>query len=87
MRVYATTAGCQQILACGAEWFGRKCRVEAQIVSSNQVVGGKRLLYHLAWALRISSGVSKGIYKSVVQGDRKFLRIGAVCSALYNQAA
>ena len=30
----------------------------------------------LSWTLRISSGVSKGIYKSVVQSDREFLRIG-----------
>ena len=30
----------------------------------------------LNWTLRISSGVSKGIYKSVVQSDREFLRIG-----------
>ena len=29
-----------------------------------------------SWALRISSGVSKGIYKPVVQSDREFLRIG-----------
>ena len=29
----------------------------------------------LDWALRISSGVSQGIYKSVVQSDREFLRI------------
>ena len=29
-----------------------------------------------SWTLRISSGVSKGIYKSVVQSDREFLRIG-----------
>ena len=33
----------------------------------------------LVWTFRISSGVSKRIYKSVVQGDRKFLRIGAGC--------
>ena len=33
-------------------------------------------LHHLAWALRISSGVSKGIYKSVVQSDGEFLNIG-----------
>ncbi len=31
----------------------------------------------LGWTFRISSGVSKRIYKSVVQGDRKFLRIEA----------
>ena len=36
----------------------------------------------LGWTFRISSGVSKRIYQSVVQGDRKFLnRIGAVCCA------
>ena len=29
----------------------------------------------LAWTLRISSGISKGIYKSVVQSDGEFLRI------------
>ena len=28
------------------------------------------------WTFRISSGVSKGIYKSVVQSDWEFLRIG-----------
>ena len=25
---------------------------------------------HLGWAFRISSGISEGIYKSMVQGDR-----------------
>ena len=32
---------------------------------------------HLGWTLRISSGVSEGIYKSVVQDDGEFLRIEA----------
>ena len=36
----------------------------------------------LGWTFRISSGVSKRIYQSVVQGDRKFLRIGAGCWTL-----
>ena len=31
---------------------------------------------HVRWTFRISSGVSKRIYKSVVQGDRKFLNVG-----------
>ena len=30
----------------------------------------------LAWTLRISSGVSEGVHKSVEQGDREFLHIG-----------
>ena len=30
----------------------------------------------LGWALRNSSGVGKGIYKSVVQSDGEFLRVG-----------
>ena len=30
----------------------------------------------LSWAFRISSGVSKGIYKPVVQSDWEFLNIG-----------
>ena len=30
----------------------------------------------LGWTFRISSGVSEGIYKSVVQGDREFLNVG-----------
>ena len=30
----------------------------------------------LVWTFRISSGVSQGIDKSVVQSDREFLRIG-----------
>ena len=33
----------------------------------------------LRWALRKSSGVGEGSHKSVVQGDREFLRIGAGC--------
>ena len=40
-----------------------------------------------SWTLRISSGVSEGIYKSVVQSDGEFLRIEAGRSTLYNQAA
>ena len=31
----------------------------------------------LSWTLRISSGVSEGIYKSVVQSGGEFLRIEA----------
>ena len=31
---------------------------------------------HLGWTFRISSGVSEGIDKSVVQSDWEFLRIG-----------
>ena len=38
--------------------------------------GASVLADRIAWTFRISSGVSKRIYKSVVQGDRKFLRIG-----------
>ena len=30
----------------------------------------------LSWTFRISSGVSKGIHRSVVQGDGEFLRFG-----------
>ena len=30
----------------------------------------------LCWTFRISSGVSKRIYKSVVQSDREFLNVG-----------
>ena len=30
----------------------------------------------LCWALRISSGVSEGVYKSVVQVDGEFLHVG-----------
>ena len=33
---------------------------------------------NLGWTLRISSGVSEGIYKSAVQSDGEFLRIEAV---------
>ena len=31
---------------------------------------------HLNWTLRISSGVSEGVYKSVEQSDGEFLNIG-----------
>ena len=31
---------------------------------------------HVSWTFRISSGVSEGIDKSVVQSDWEFLRIG-----------
>ena len=30
----------------------------------------------ISWTLRNSSGVSEGIYKSVVQSDREFLNVG-----------
>ena len=30
---------------------------------------------HPSWALRNSSGISEGIYKSMVQSDREFLRV------------
>ena len=33
----------------------------------------------LTWALRNSSGVNKGLVKSVVQGGREFRHIGAGC--------
>ena len=42
---------------------------------------------HLDWAFRISSGISEGIYKSMVQSDREFLRVRVGDSTLYNQAA
>ena len=42
-----------------------------------------RIEQSLGWTLRISSGVSKGIYKSVVQSDREFLRIGVGDLTLY----
>ena len=37
----------------------------------------------LIWTFRISSGVSQGIDKSVVQSDWEFLRIGVDGSTLY----
>ena len=43
----------------------------------------RRRLRLPSWTFRISSGVSQRIYKSVVQGDREFLRIGAGVSTLY----
>ena len=39
--------------------------------------------WSLSWALRNLSGVSQGIYKSVVQSGREFLRIGVAGSTLY----
>ena len=36
----------------------------------------KLRVWRLNWTLRISSGVSEGVYKSVEQSDREFLNIG-----------
>ena len=37
----------------------------------------RQITLNLDWTLRISSSVSKGIYKSVVQSDGEFLNVGA----------
>ena len=41
-------------------------------------------IYTLGWTFRISSGVSQGIDKSVVQSDWEFLNVGVGGSTLYN---
>ena len=64
-----------------------------QIASPNATVTGAeigtpgRLRWSCAfpsWTFRISSGVSKGIDKSVVQSDWEFPYVGVGNSALYN---
>ena len=37
---------------------------------------GSEMAGNMSWTFRISSGVNQGIYKSVVQSDWEFLRIG-----------
>ena len=80
-----TIAICATI--CGADsWVHMSCSAKARRSGSEppfprgQALSGTAPRHpvsrHLRWALRISSGVSKGIYKPVVQSDREFLRIG-----------
>ena len=49
--------------------------VAAQDTMTANFTDGMSILV-LGWTFRISSGVSEGIDKSVVQGDRKFLNVG-----------
>ncbi len=53
--------------------FRLPCTIELQPLSLTLL---KMRKVELSWTFRISSGVSQGIYKSVVQSDWEFLRIG-----------
>ncbi len=64
--------------------FRLPCTIELQPLSLTLL---KMRKVELSWTLRISSGVSQGIYKSVVQSDWEFLNVGVGGSTLYNQAA
>ena len=52
------------------EFFGRNALL---VLTAAGITESRPLI----WTLRISSSVSKGIYKSVVQSDGEFLNVGA----------
>ena len=46
-------------------------------IESNWSRLAEGMMLEISWTFRISSGVSEGIYNSVVQSDWEFLRIEA----------
>ena len=73
--------------------FGHPARLVLTAESGNTGVGQEfpapvlfmsfYTVSQLGWTFRISSGVSEGIYKSVVKSDWEFLNVGVGDSTLY----